>query len=77
MSNDGKYCCEAFRDQVTQPACKHHTRLSCPDHIIVDGGKPVFSHDTRYVLPVKDGGSSFFRIHYCPFCGKKLEEDRG
>lgn len=68
------YCCKAFEQQVVQPACKHHTKMVCPDHIIVDNGLPINSWDTRYILPVKDGGESFYRIHYCPFCGKNLEE---
>ena len=23
-------------------------------------------------IPIHDGGSSFIRINYCPWCGKKL-----
>jgi len=43
----------------------HKKREDCPDVAIVktkDG----------YGLPIRDGGSSFYEISFCPFCGEGL-----
>jgi hypothetical protein len=58
-------CCESMEHQLRMPKCKHHTQAQCPDMLIVLSGG-------NYVMPIKDGGSSFIRIYYCPFCGTKL-----
>lgn len=42
-----------------------------PDVIIVYSAK-----FDEYGIPVKDGGSSYIEIHYCPWCGKKLPESK-
>jgi hypothetical protein len=45
---------------------QHDDPWDCPDVTIVktDGG---------YGVPVRDGGSSFIAISYCPWCGKKID----
>lgn len=43
----------------------HHDFFECPDMTIVkDGGE--------YGIPVRDGGASYIKIDYCPWCGVKL-----
>jgi hypothetical protein len=78
----GKWCCDTMKSILTLPPCPHHDPIDmqCSDAVIVDRGRGVAaltgyhpSAGVRFVIPIKDGGSSFFAIHYCPFCGKKLE----
>jgi hypothetical protein len=52
---------------LSQKCDVHETRYECPDALItvVRGG---------YGLIVHDGGSSFIKISFCPWCGSKLPE---
>jgi uncharacterized protein DUF6980 len=60
------YCCEMLAEQVNR-RCKDHDVFNCPDNVIV-----TTKTDTGYGLPIRDGGSSFIEIKFCPFCGDKL-----
>lgn len=40
-------------------------RAQCPDVVIEQ-----YKNDVG--LPVKDGGSSYIKINFCPWCGKKV-----
>lgn len=52
--------------------CKKHTNLfDCPDVVIIY--EPKFD---EYGIPVKDGGSSYIIINFCPHCGLKLPESK-
>jgi len=47
--------------------CPHHDMFSCPDNLIY--------YDERfdeYGLIIHDGGTSYLKIGFCPWCGKKL-----
>lgn len=55
-------CCEFFERSTL--ACQYEVRISW--------------YSDTWGLPVLDGGSSFIKINYCPFCGSKLkDEDNG
>lgn len=58
-------CCEVM-DGILNNKCDQHCNWDYPDNVIMKMGK------VGYFIPVKDGGRSFFRIYYCPFCGEKL-----
>ena len=60
------YCCESMDAHVLQKCDHHPDPFDCPDTVIVKT-EPGFG------LPIRDGGSSYIEIHYCPWCGKKLE----
>lgn len=47
--------------------CQQHkdNPINCPDTVI-------YYYGSDYGLPIRDGGSSYIKIDYCPFCGKKL-----
>lgn len=55
-------CCGMFAVQLR--LCDVHGK-QCPDVTIV-------RTTIGYGLPIRDGGDSYIRISFCPFCGKKL-----
>ena len=60
-------CCKDLEYHTTN-RCIHHDKWACPDSVLV-------KLDSIFGLPVKDGGSSFIQIKFCPFCGAKLKEN--
>lgn len=56
--------------------CKHlqHYSRPCPDHG-ADCPEVLFVRTGRggWAMPVRDGGSSYLPIRYCPFCGAIAE----
>ena len=59
-------CCSTMAGQLAHKCTKHEPQ-DCPDVVILKYGK-------GYGLPIKDGGSSFMLINFCPFCGTKLRK---
>lgn len=49
--------------------CKEHKEniLECPDKII-----HYNKISKSYGIVIHDGGNSFIKIDFCPWCGKKL-----
>lgn len=47
----------------------HADAYSCPDALI------VFGEQHGYGIRIHDGGDSFLKIDFCPWCGQRL--DRG
>lgn len=45
---------------------KHADAWECADVVIVR------TEDGEYGIPVKDGGSSYYHIRFCPWCGTSL-----
>lgn len=43
----------------------HNNPHDCPDYIIAQFGDVIG-------IPIRDGGSSFIGIKFCPWCGEKL-----
>ena len=71
------YCCARMKEQLTQEPCRHHFMPeTCPNRLIVERRR-IFGTTARFIMPIHDGGQSYFAIYYCPFCGKKLETDHG
>jgi hypothetical protein len=50
-------CCERFARATS--ACQYEVRIE-------------WHGKHRWGMPVLDGGSSFIKIKYCPFCGAML-----
>ena len=61
------YCCSDLVHHVTAK-CDKHDDWECPDKVIV-------ATKSGYGLPIRDGGSSFIQINFCPFCGTNLSEE--
>jgi hypothetical protein len=57
--------CVHIAYRVTQTCEDHPNPWDCPDIMIV-------KKDKGYGLPVRDGGSSYIKIEFCPWCGTKI-----
>jgi hypothetical protein len=67
-SMGNKHCCDEMTAQVTH-ACGDCSPEVCVDQLVV-----FVEKFGEYGLPVRDGGSSYVLIGYCPFCGSRLPE---
>ncbi len=61
-----KYCCLKMAYYVSM-ATKNLLKKDDPDIVI-----NFYSKEKKYGLPIHDGGNSYIKIDYCPWCGKKL-----
>ena len=62
-----RQCCEAMGYHTANHCSVHTSPFACPDRLIW--------HDENsgdYGIIVHDGGESFVRIRYCPWCGSEL-----
>lgn len=66
-SNAEDFCCSTMGEKVTFKCDEHSDPWDCPDYVIVKINK------SSYGIPLRDGGSSYTNIDYCPWCGTKLE----
>lgn len=70
-------CCETMKDQCGRECDSldkegkpiHEDRFDCPDVLIAH-----FKKSGVTGIIIHDGGSSIVQIHYCPWCGSKLEK---
>ena len=65
-----KYCCEMMKGEIERKCHRHNNIFDCPDNLIVH-----YEDRNTYGIIVHDGGPSFIRIKFCPWCGKELSED--
>jgi hypothetical protein len=64
----GDACCKRMAFDLNRKCDRHANRFECPDVLIYradHGGHGLFVHD---------GGRSFVRIAFCPWCGSKLPD---
>jgi hypothetical protein len=60
-----KHCCEDMAREVETKCELHPDRFDCADCLI--------DYNTNgYGIIIHDGGSSYKRIRYCPWCGMTL-----
>lgn len=60
------HCCSMMRDQSTLDCEQHHDHpIDCPDVLVLHGPQGPG-------LPIRDGGSSWVAIRYCPWCATDL-----
>lgn len=60
------HCCPMMRDQSTLDCEQHHDHpIDCPDVLVLHGPQGPG-------LPIRDGGSSWVAIRYCPWCATDL-----
>lgn len=62
-----KHCCERMEYDLNQKCDHHPIRTDCPDMLIYLNNK-----NNEYGLIIHDGGSSYIKINYCPWCGASL-----
>ncbi len=59
-------CCSRMEHDLHQQCDEHPDRFDCPDSLIT-------KNKSGYGLIVHDGGHSYIKISYCPWCGTKIE----
>lgn len=66
-----KYCCQRMQDTIEHQCEVHPDPQDCPDNALIHIAK-----FDEYGIPVRDGGSSFVVITFCPWCGSRLPESK-
>ena len=61
-------CCNDMLEKLTHKCEMHSEPFDCPDHIVFRNKK------FDYGIIIHDGGSSYIKINYCPWCGKRLSK---
>lgn len=61
-------CCAEMRHELDRSCATHGADpFACPDRVIYR------ATDGRFGLIVHDGGSSWYEINHCPWCGINLK----
>lgn len=68
---NSEHCCEAMKTQIDFVCEEHESPFDCADNLIYFSKK-----FDEYGLIIHDGGSSFIKIDFCPFCGKNLPKSK-
>jgi uncharacterized protein DUF6980 len=61
------YCCEEMAGHAQRTCDQHPDRNDCPDCVI------TLSKSQGYGIKIQDGGSAFYAIRFCPWCGTNLK----
>lgn len=59
------YCCDTMKFYLEYKCDEHSDPHDCSDYVIAKFGK-------KLGIPIRDGGSSFTEIKFCPWCGADL-----
>ena len=59
-------CCETMQKQLFHRCNQHPYPQDCPDVLVICYPSGNFG------IPIRDGGSGYSRIKFCPWCGTKL-----
>jgi len=60
------YCCPEMRNRVEERCEQHPDPFDCPDNLFYRNTLGEFG------IIVHDGGPSYIKINYCPFCGENF-----
>jgi hypothetical protein len=69
MPRRNRICCSEMESRLRWRCAQHPRPNDCPDCVV-----RFYPGPGRYGIPIHDGGSSYIRIDYCPWCGAKLED---
>ncbi len=64
------HCCKKMNEQIEFVCEAHPEKFDCPDNLIFHS-----KNSDEFGLIIHDGGSSFMKIDFCPFCGKNLAKN--
>jgi hypothetical protein len=62
------FCCENLENQIEYICEVHNSSFECADNLIY-----YSKISGEFGLIIHDGGSSFVRIEFCPFCVRKIK----
>lgn len=65
-----KYCCDMMTQDMKQSCDVHADRFDCPDALFIQDG------DGKFGMIIHDGGHSFIKVKYCPWCGQRLKKQQ-
>lgn len=60
-------CCEAMKYHSSNHCAIHNTPFDCPDWLILRNDVTG-----EFGIVIHDGGQSYIKINYCPWCGQDL-----
>lgn len=63
-----RFCCGKLHEAITALCKEHSDPWECSDYTLV-----YFPGRKVVGIPVRDGGRSFIKIDYCPWCGDRLK----
>jgi hypothetical protein len=66
-----KFCCDTMTERINHKCQQHDDPFECPDNLVYYS--PKFD---EYGLIVHDGGSSYIKIEFCPWCGTNVPESK-
>jgi hypothetical protein len=66
MAHPKTYCCKEMKRQCTRTCEMHPEPFDCADSVVFRANEGWFG------IMIHDGGTSGYRIKYCPWCGSKL-----
>jgi len=83
--HDLKHCSDWYlKQQIKKAGIKtKHCCLEMSYHLIIDSETKEYDADAvitftkktkTYGIPIHDGGASYIKINYCPWCGKQLSK---
>lgn len=62
------YCCLDMEEQL-ELNTGNEDKYECSDTVLIK------ENNGDYGLSIKDGGTSYYVINYCPFCGSRLRDE--
>ena len=65
-AEQAEFPCSHMAHYLSQKCDQHPDPWDCPDAII------ILASDGRFGIPIRDGGSSFIEIKFCPWCAARL-----
>lgn len=71
----GKHCCVEMEYHLLESIREKEVLKEDPEYINYDAVITWDKSRRSYGIPIHDGGSSYIRIRYCPWCGKNIDHD--
>ena len=63
-----QYCCEMMKSNIEFSCKTCKDEFECPDTLMVRNKK-----NNEIGIIIHDGGTSYIKINYCPWCGTKIK----
>lgn len=70
--NYKRYCCIDMAYRSIEDKKEKQQMKNDPEHINYDSVITFDKSHKSFGIPIHDGGASYIRIKYCPWCGEKL-----
>lgn len=71
----GKHCCVEMEYHLLEYIREKEVLKGDPEYINYDAIVSWDKSQRLYGIPIHDGGNSYIKIRYCPWCGKNIDND--